>query len=237
MIVQSVHAGGHTAWKETDRKWTRDPSEQNVEHEPAMSPCCREGQWYLRLHYAKYCQCTKRGDLLNTSESISGVLCLVLGYPVQGELLERVQQRPTKKIKNWNISPMWKGWERWSCSALRQEGSGGIFRILMCKEQDLGNTRISKSGVATGTKQFCRSETRIGWNEKQQLLLFWLAQESDFSLRRLSLYVSFGHIYSKLPEPLGRDLSKTYLHQRDFTWLLPSKYLIATMFGVCDCST
>ena len=59
---------------------------QQVDHEPAACPGCQEGQWDPGVHQEECGQQVEGGSpspLLCPSEVPSGVLCPVLGSPVQ----------------------------------------------------------------------------------------------------------------------------------------------------------
>ena len=62
------------------------PGGRQVNHEPAVCPGCQEGQWDPGVHQE---ECGQQGEggspppLLSPSEASSGVLCPVLGSPVQ----------------------------------------------------------------------------------------------------------------------------------------------------------
>jgi len=56
------------------------------DREPAVCPCCQEGQWYCRVHQEECGQQVEGGSpsrLHCSSEAPSGVLCPVLGSPLQ----------------------------------------------------------------------------------------------------------------------------------------------------------
>lgn len=56
-----------------------------VEYEPTVCSGCKEGKWYPRLHYTRYCHQAERADpypLSNTDESTLGVLYPALGSSV-----------------------------------------------------------------------------------------------------------------------------------------------------------
>lgn len=81
-----IHAGGHRAGKQLGRKGSEGPARYQMEHEPTMRPCCREGTWYPGLHQVTYCQQVKGGDpstSFSASEATHGVLCPLLAFPVQ----------------------------------------------------------------------------------------------------------------------------------------------------------
>ena len=62
------------------------PGGHQADHESAMCPCGQEGQRYPGLHSEECCQQVKGGDrpsLLSPGETTPGVLCPVLGSPVQ----------------------------------------------------------------------------------------------------------------------------------------------------------
>ncbi|GAB0203499.1 mitochondrial enolase superfamily member 1 [Grus japonensis] len=62
------------------------PDKQLSKHEPAVCPCGQEGQRYLGVHSEERGQQVKGGyppPLLCPSEATSGILCPVLGSPVQ----------------------------------------------------------------------------------------------------------------------------------------------------------
>lgn len=64
------------------------------------------------------------GPLSHSSETPSGELHPVLGFPAQEGHgpLEWTQKRPPSWCEGWGTSPMRKGWEHWDCSAWRKHG-------------------------------------------------------------------------------------------------------------------
>jgi len=81
-----VHGGSHPAGKQLGRSRPGGPGGHKIQHEPAKCFCCEEGKWYAQLHETKYWQQVNRGDLsslLSTGEATVGLLCPVLGSPVQ----------------------------------------------------------------------------------------------------------------------------------------------------------
>ncbi|PKU47392.1 hypothetical protein llap_2294 [Limosa lapponica baueri] len=59
---------------------------QQDDHEPAMCPCGQEGRWHPGVHQEECDQQVEGGyspPLLCPGEAASGVLCPVLGFPVQ----------------------------------------------------------------------------------------------------------------------------------------------------------
>jgi len=60
---------------------------RNVNGNRKTHPCGRKGQQYSGLYWEKNCQeavGSDPSDLLSTGEAASGILCPVLGSPVQG---------------------------------------------------------------------------------------------------------------------------------------------------------
>lgn len=85
-------------------KRTRGPGGHQVECELAMCPCGKDGQTILAL--GQRCQQVQGGGFspwLSSEETTSGVLCLVLGSPVEGShgLTEWLQKRAAKTVKVW----------------------------------------------------------------------------------------------------------------------------------------
>jgi len=64
------------------------------------------------------------------------------------DLLERVQRRPQKLSEGWSTSATRKGWESWSSSAWRREGSGEI--LLWPFSTERGPTRKLERDVLQG---------------------------------------------------------------------------------------
>lgn len=81
----SIHAGGHPAGKQLYRKEPGGCGRLQIEYEAAVHPYVRKANGVLSC--IRQCGQQVRGDgpatLLSTDEAISGVLCPVLGCPVQ----------------------------------------------------------------------------------------------------------------------------------------------------------
>lgn len=77
--VGSIH------WKAALKKRSRAPGGRKVNQEPAMCPCSKGGQQHTGLHEDCHPQ-IEGGDpspLLSPGETTAGVLCSVMGSPVQ----------------------------------------------------------------------------------------------------------------------------------------------------------
>ena len=59
--------------------------------------------------------------------SSSGQLCA----REAGSYWRQFSKRPQKWLRDWIISPMRKGWERWDCSAWRRKDWGGISPVYV----------------------------------------------------------------------------------------------------------